>query len=149
MPKSISIKKVLCPECGREEILDQEVLSLAVRKAEQIGIYTLAFRHPGHILLVYVDSNGDIRESRVATYVEERASLFEIFDLLPIPKPRKDMPPLKKLPSKALAVLSLCDGQTTLKEIAEKLYFRYGEVKSIAEYLLSEGYLKDLVEVIA
>ena len=144
----LGVRAVRCPRCGRVEELGGGLLAEAARRAGRTGVYALAFRHVGHVLLVFVDRNGDVRGVEVGDVAEREEPLFAVFDLLPVPAPLGEAPPLRRLSRVELAVLSMCDGETTVREIADKLYMPYGQVKAVVEKLLAEGYLRDLYEVV-
>ncbi|RLE93319.1 MAG: hypothetical protein DRN04_07520 [Thermoprotei archaeon] len=144
----LTAKKIVCPECRSKIIIDREAVEVAKKKARFSGIYSLAFHHEDHVLLVYIDESGDIRGIETTPLFKSDKPLFLKFDIVPVPNSRDKMPSLNKLSNEELAVLSRCDGETSAREIAEALGVSYGQVKAILEKLFSEKYLKELKEVV-
>jgi len=141
-------KKVKCPQCNEEIVISGDTLAKAVERAKKIGLFSLAFRHKDHVVLIYIDEKGGIRGVETAPLVKVEKPVFLKFDIIPVPKPKEKMPSLNKLSNEELAVLTWCDGQTTLSEIAEALSMPYDLVKAIVESLYGAGYLKELKEVV-
>jgi len=144
-----TVKKIVCPECGSEVIIDSEAVEVAKKKARFSGIYSLAYHHEDHVVLVYIDESGGIRGVEATPLFKSDKPLFLKFDIVPVPNPRDKMPSLNKLSNEELAVLSRCDGETSAREIAEALGMAYGRVKAILEKLYSSHYIKELREVVA
>ena len=53
-------KKVKCPQCNEEIVISGDTLAKAVERAKKIGLFSLAFRHKDHVVLIYIDEKGGI-----------------------------------------------------------------------------------------
>ncbi|RLE98286.1 MAG: hypothetical protein DRJ63_07965 [Thermoprotei archaeon] len=143
------VKIVKCPKCKTEILIDQNELELAASKAKRgAGLYSLAFDHEDHVVIIYIDETGNIRGVEASPLLRSEVPLFVKIDIVPIPKPREKMPSLKRLSREELAVLCHCDGSTSLREISEALGIPYGRVKAIVETLYGAGYISKLKEVV-
>ncbi|MCK5588198.1 MAG: hypothetical protein KAI34_05705, partial [Candidatus Lokiarchaeota archaeon] len=61
---SSKIVSVTCPECGAKEAL--EISENDIERASQsMGLVTKTLDHGTHILLLYLDTNGNVRRENV------------------------------------------------------------------------------------
>ena len=137
------LKKISCPKC---KIIFEVDLSKVSRDAlKRYGIGSLAFNHGDHVVVVYIDSSGEIRGVETFPVAEAKGPLIlTTLTIVPVPREKKEMPPLNELEREELAILVQCDGKRSIHEIADMLGMSIGKVKNIVEKLYAKGYLKSI-----
>jgi len=133
--------KVECPKCKIKEILiiNDEVIEKA--KASPSGITAISFSHEDHLMVVYIDTEGNIRGIDNPPK-PSLPSVINILEEIPIPSPSPPDP--RSLDRDEWRFLALCDGVRTLREISNLLNIPYGRLRILAQSLLTRGYLENI-----
>ena len=140
MPSPLKVK---CPRCGREFTIEVDRRLLESARENPSGLHPVALPHEDHVLIAYIDENGNLRRLEAFPSVRTEAPPSEP-EYIPVPRPRGLMPDLKRLRPEELRVLVFCDGKRTLREIAAMLGMRYETVKVIVTKLHAQGYLAEV-----
>jgi len=132
------MKKVKCPKCGREILVDINENVLKEARESPSGVTALTFPHSDHMTIVYIDINGDIRGVQWALRITD--SVVNMIKEIPIPA--KKHPDPSKLSKEEWMFLAHCKEGKDLKEIASMMNTPYPKIRLLAEKLRAKGYLE-------
>ena len=97
---------------------------------------------PSHSIIVYIDKDFRVRGIEEAP-VAIKAEVEVKTEIIPIPYDDREVS-LDGLSKNEKLILLMCDGKSTIKDIAKKLDMEYGYVKIICKKLQKMGKLKEL-----
>ena len=131
-----------CPYCNKplDISIDRDVLSRA--EASPSGVTAVVVNHGDHAVVVYVDSEGNIRSLEAAVLPSPRAGVLNRIKEIPIP--HSSPPDIRVLKRDGWRFLALCDGKRDLRAISELLNIDIRKIRLLAESLRARGYLKEI-----
>ncbi len=140
-----------CPVCKKSETVDIDPAQIEQAPRNPVPV-VVTHGTPEHAITLFIDREFHVRAinaSNIVQRIEESRERYSRLSKRIVPFPKKGGASLTGLSGTQCALMSMIDGETTIKEIAATLQLSEMKVKILCEQLVRLGKIESVRVVIS